>query len=102
MNESIQEVAFQKNEIHISYPNYGADGRNYGELFDFLADYDIITASEIGQDAILMSSNVYLFSIQDEFILRRTGQISLSKECSIEDYIDKDNPEHQSFLKWYL
>lgn len=102
MTEEIQKVTFNENEILISYSNYGSEGRNYGELFDFLGDSDIITASEIGQDVVLMANSVYIFSIQDEFKLKRTGKISLSKECSLEDYIETYNPEHISFLQWYI
>lgn len=102
MTEEIQKLTFTKDEILISYSNYGSKGRNYGELFDFLGDSDIITASEIGQSVVLMANSVYFFSIQDEFVLKRTGKISLSKECSLEDYIETDNPDHISFLQWYL
>lgn len=101
MTEEIEKVTVTKNNIHISYSNYGSEGRNYGELFDFLGDSDIITASEIGQDIILMANHVYSFSVQDEFKLKRTGKISLNKECSLEDYIEMDNPEHLEFLQWY-
>lgn len=102
MTDEIQKVTFTENEILISYSNYGSEGRNYGELFDFLGDSDIITAAEIGQDVVLMANKVYSFSVQDEFILKRTGKISLSKECNLEDYIESDNPDHISFLRWYL
>lgn len=94
-------VTFNENSIIITYANYGNDGRNYGELFDFLGYFDIITASELGRDVILLDSEVYFFRDQDECKLRRDGVIELFNECLLEDYIEKDNPEHSAFLQWY-
>ena len=94
-------VKTSKNEIIIHYERYGSEHSNYGELFDFLGDYDIITASEIGQDVIIMSGEVFLFRFEDERKLQKTSTVTLKKICSLEEYIDKNNVDDLEFLKWY-
>ena len=42
---SKDSVKYENKVLTIQYKNYGKNGRNYGDLFDFLGDYDIITAS---------------------------------------------------------
>lgn len=82
--------------LYIQYANYGDDGNNYGELFDWLGDKDIITASELGNDMIVHDGDVYLFTHQDEHILKREGSVTLKKEGTINEF-DTDG----SFSKWY-
>ncbi|WP_304065576.1 hypothetical protein [Pedobacter glucosidilyticus] len=94
-------ATFQNGILKISYPNYGKDGRNYCELFDFLGDFDIITANEIGQDVIVMSEIVFMFSNFDEGRLKRESCIELEAISSLKEFVDAENPEHREFLEWY-
>lgn len=95
-------VVYNDKCLTITYKNYGDEERNYGELFDFLGDFDIVTGSEIGRDVIVMSGLIFYFTHQDEANLSRNGHVTLSEVCNLTDYIDKNNPEHISFLKWYF
>ena len=94
-------VKVSKNKITIYYNGYGSKNRNYSELFDFLGDFDIITASEIDVDVIVRSGEVFYFSNLDEFTLKSTSKITLERVCLLENYIDKNNKDHVEFLKWY-
>ena len=94
-------VLFQNGILTIFYPKYGTKDRNYDSLFDFLGDYDIITASEIGKDTIVMSESVFLFTNDDEQTLKNDGYVSLTLISDLKSYIDKDNENHINFLNWY-
>lgn len=91
-------VEIADDKITIYYKEYGSNNRNYGELFDFLGNFDIITASEIDSDVIVMAGEVFYFSILDEFTLKETSKVTLKKVCFLEEYISSELIE---FLKWY-
>lgn len=101
MQVASDKIEYRNNALTIHFRNYGDDGRNYGELFDFLGDFDIVTASEIGQDIIVMSDNVFQFTHSDECKLRRDSFVVLERECSLKEYIDKNDSNHLNFLQWY-
>lgn len=84
-------------EITIQYPDYGTEGRNYGNLFGWLSDFDVVTGSELGDDIILLDGLIYFLTSQKEIELARTGKITLSNQGHINDY-RKDNPD---FYNWY-
>ena len=94
-------VFYQNDTLKINYLNYGKKGRNYSELFDFLGNFDIITASEIGQDSILMDNDVFLFTSLHEVFLRNNSFVNVPKISSLKDFIDYKNEDHIAFLKWY-
>ena len=94
-------VKYENNILNICYSNYGAENRNYDALFDFLGDFDIVTASELGNDVIIMSNEVFNFSHQDEQKLRKNTFVELEKISSLNEFIDNNNEEHIDFMKWY-
>lgn len=94
-------ATFENGLLTISYPNYGNDGRNYCELFDFLGDFDIITANELGQDVIVMSEIVFMFSNFDEGRLAKDSCIELEAVSSLKEFADPTNQDHREFLEWY-
>ncbi|MCA0362692.1 MAG: hypothetical protein LCH67_01495 [Bacteroidetes bacterium] len=96
-----ESVSYRNGILKITFPDYGKDGRNYGELFDFLGDFDIITASELGQDVIVMSDTVFMFTNSDEGQLARNSYIELGQVCFLKDFIEPANAVHTDFLKWY-
>lgn len=95
------KVKYKNRSLEIHYDGYGTDGRNYGELFDFLGDFDIVTASEIGQDVIIMSGIVFLFSPFDESRLRDKNYVQLPEVGSLNTFIDLTNKDHIDFYNWY-
>ncbi len=95
------KVKYENKTLEIHYDDYGNDGRNYGELFDFLGDYDVITASEIGQDVIVMNEIVFQFSHMDEGRLQKDKYVYLSEVSSLKDFIDFEDVQHVNFYKWY-
>lgn len=97
----IEKVTFTDGNLIIQYPGYGTEGRGYGELFDMLGDHDVITASEIGQDVVLMSGTVFRFTDADESTLEETGSVTLASECSLDEWLDLDEPAHVDFKSWY-
>lgn len=98
----MKDNATYKNGIlTISFANYGKEGRNYCELFDFLGDFDIITANELGQDVIVMSEIVFMFSNFDEGRLKRSSSVELEAVCSLQEFVDPKNFDHSEFLQWY-
>ncbi len=99
MSDSIE---YKDNLLRINYADYGFEGRNYDALFDFLGDFDIITASEIGQDVILFDSDVFYFTKNDEQKLKENGFVLLKKVSNIVDFIDFNDVEQETFYKWYM
>lgn len=83
--------------IRIVYPNYGDDGRNYGDLFDWLSDADIITASELGENYVINCGDIYLFSHRDENELKEKGEVTLHIYGWLADYKESD----KNFYNWY-
>ena len=98
MSDSIE---YKDNLLRINYADYGFEGRNYDALFDFLGDFDIITASEIGQDVIIFDSDVFYFTNNDEKHLKENGFVILQKVSFVNDFIDHNDIEQLSFLNWY-
>jgi hypothetical protein len=94
-------VSYKDGTLSIQFAKYGQDGRNYCELFDFLGNYDIITANELGQDVIVMSEIVFMFSNFDEGRLKREYCIDLEAISTLKEFVDAENPAHQDFLEWY-
>ena len=86
INLEKDNALYENGVLSIIYSNYGKNNRNYGELFDFLSDYDIITASEIGDNVIVMSDIVFFFTEYDE--------IELSKRLS--------EGQKALYFFWYL
>ena len=84
--------------ITIHYQNYGEDGRNYGELFDFLGDSDIITASELGKDFVVCEGDIYLFTNSDERVLKEKGSVTIQKTGETTEDYEESN---QEFYNWY-
>lgn len=97
----MESVNYENGVLKIHYSKYGEEGRNYDELFNFLGDFDIITASEIGQDVIVLSGEVFLFTSMDEGILKRNSFVEIEKLCSLTEFIEKNNQDHIDFLNWY-
>jgi hypothetical protein len=97
----MDNIKYEDNQLIINYSNYGSESRNYGDLFDFLGDFDIVTASELGQDEIVMSGIVFSFTSQDEARLKRQGSVILTKELELAEYIERENNNHLEFLRWY-
>lgn len=95
------KVEFKDNILTIHYENYGQEERNYDSLFDFLGDNDIITASEIGQDVILMDDLVFFFTHNDESKLKENSSVELNVHSTLEAYIDLSNPKEKEFYSWY-
>jgi hypothetical protein len=95
------KVVFETGILKITFPNYGKDDRNYGELFDFLGDFDIINANELGKDVILMSGVVFMFTNSDEGQLARKSYIELEQICSLKDFLEPSNSVHTDFSNWY-
>lgn len=95
------KVEFYDNYIIITYHNYGKEGRNYGELFDFLGNYDIITASELGKDIITVEYDIYLFRDEDESDLRENGAVRLNFLSHLKDYINPEKENHRDFIRWF-
>lgn len=94
-------VKYKNGILTISYSNYGGENRNYCQLFDFLGDFDIITANELGQDVIVMSDIIFIFSSFDEGRLKRDGIVELEAMSTLQEFIDLENPDHYEFLEWY-
>ena len=94
-------VKYENNILSIRYSNYGAENRNYDALFDFLGDCDIVTASELGNDVIVMSNEIFNFSHQDEQKLRKNAFVELEKISYLNEFIDNNNKEHIDFIHWY-
>lgn len=101
MNDSI-DFNQENSILRINYENYGTYNRNYSELFDFLGDFDIITASEIGENVILFDSDVFYFTKNDEQKLKENGFVLLKKVSNIVDFIDFNDVEQETFYKWYM
>lgn len=101
MNDSI-DFNQENSILRINYENYGTSNRNYSELFDFLGDFDIITASEIGENVILFDSDVFYFTKNDEQKLKENGFVLLKKVSNIVDFIDFNDVEQETFYKWYM
>ncbi|MFN3850332.1 MAG: hypothetical protein ACK4NY_12935 [Spirosomataceae bacterium] len=101
INLEKDNALYENEALLIIYPNYGKDSRNYGELFDFLSDYDIITASEIGDDVIVMSGIVFFFREYDEIELSKKGLVELKKFALLENFINFKDKCHLTFYKWY-
>lgn len=97
----MDNIKYEDNQLIINYSNYGLENRNYGDLFDFLGDFDIVTASELGQDEIVMSGIVFRFTPQDEARLKQQGSVILTKELELTEYVNRENNNHIEFLTWY-
>lgn len=88
--------------ITIVYPNYGEEGRGYGELFDWLGEHDVVTASDVSSDLIVMSDFCYEFTHQDEAELETEGSVTLSYVGTIDEQVeDADTEEAREYLEWY-
>ena len=85
----------------IIYPNYGTKNRNLGNLMDWLDNFDIVTASELGGLEIIYNKDVYKFGLAEEFNLARFGKISLRRLDKLDNYLDLSCEEHVSFRNWY-
>jgi hypothetical protein len=99
MNDSIE---YKDDLLRINYADYGNENRNYDALFDFLGDFDIITASEIGNDVIIFDSDVFYFTKNDEQKLKENGFVLLQKVGFLANFINHDDDEQKSFYKWYM
>ena len=99
MNDSIE---YKDDLLRINYENYGDKNRNYDALFDLLGDFDIITASEIGDDVIIFDSDVFYFTKNDEQKLKENGFVILQKVDFLANFINHDDKEQKSFYKWYM
>lgn len=98
----MNKVEYQNEILTIEFAGYGTGNINYNELFDFLGENDIITASEIGEDCILMSNELFLFTHKDEQILKDTGKVQLERKCTLRDWVvEKNIPLDNNFVKWY-
>lgn len=98
----VEDNIFYENcSLTITYPNYGKIGRNYGELFDYLGDYDIVNASEIGEDVVIMSEYVFLFTHNDEKLLSEKSIVTLKEVGKLNDFIELNNKTHLDFYNWY-
>lgn len=92
---------YQDNKITITYPNYGSEGRNLGELFDWLGDIAHFTqANELYQFACLDDcGNIFEFTNSDEVKLSKEGKVVLeSTGETINDYKET----HKDFYNWFL
>lgn len=96
-----QTVLYKKGILTIMYSHYMEEGRRYEDLFDWLGDNDIITASEIGEDCICMAGTVFRFTDADERVLMKNGIVSLQEAVPLEEYLDFQNEKHCCFYKWY-
>ena len=94
-------VSYDDGVLTIRYEKYGSENRNYDSLFDFLGDFDIITASEIGEDIIIMSEEVFKFTKKDELSLGINGFVKLDRICCLEEYLDMEDESHVLFNEWY-
>ena len=86
--------------FEVQYDQYGSEGRNLGELFDWLGDEaDIIQANELYQFCCIDDcGNIFDFTNEDEYVLAKRGIIELFYTGeTIEDYKEK-NPD---FYNWY-
>jgi len=89
--------------IKINYSNYYKnDERTYSDLFDFLSQFNVITASELGNDEIIYEGSIYFFSELDELILMNSGQIKLRYFAELNNYCNKTINAHKDFLTWYF
>lgn len=92
-----EAVEINTGTIKITYENYGDEGRNYGELFDLLGGFDIVTASEIKENFIAYDGDIYIFSHRDEQRLADDGSVTIYIYGSVEDYKESD----KEFYNWY-
>jgi hypothetical protein len=95
------KIEFANNRLKIFFRDYGKIGRNYSELFDFLGDFDKVTASEIGANVIVMSGDIYFFTLKDESKLQKNSVVEIERQCLLEEFIDVSNQDHLDFFKWY-
>jgi len=77
------------------------------DLMDDLGDNDIISANEInsGQyDYLILSNAEDAYDLTDRVLKQIFAgeQVTISKEADINDIVEKDNPDHQSFMKWLI
>lgn len=95
-------ISFDADDVlTIRYANYGNEDRNYDALFDYLGDFDIITASEIGEDIIISNEEVYKFTKKNELALSINGFVKLDRISCLEEYLDMENESHKSFSEWF-
>lgn len=95
-------VFYKNGQLTIRYAYYGQyENRQYGDLFDWLGDFDIITASEIHRNYICMSEEVFVFSEDDEIHLEEYGEVKLNSIGFLDDILDLQNPHHLDFNNWY-
>lgn len=97
-----EAVYYKDGVLTIIYPNYMSINRKYGELFDWLGDMDIITASELGQDYICMDCIVFLFTDNDEYELMKNGKVSIKEIGALDTILDFSNKNHRDFYNWYI
>lgn len=90
-------VEFEGNKITINYSNYGSDNKYYGDLFDWLSQFDIITASEIKEDCVIFSGKLLDFTHFDEMILAKKESVTLFIKEDLKNYKDKN----RDFYNWY-
>jgi len=66
-------------------------------MWDFLNDYDVVQATELGVGYIIMDGIVYDLGDRDLSELDKHGTINLLPVGEIEDF----KQENKSFYNWY-
>ncbi len=91
---------YNGNVMTIQFDKYGSEGRNLGELFDWLGDLGIIQCNEIEQFYISDDcGNLFVFDNQDEMVLTKKGIVELKATGeTIEDYKES----HEDFYNWFF
>ena len=92
---------YHDNTITITYPNYGKENRNLGDLMDWLGEkFGFIQANELYQFACLDDcGNVFDFTNDDEVKLFKEGKVVLEATGeTIEDYKET----HKDFYNWFF
>lgn len=86
--------------ITIQFDKYGSEGRNLGELFDWLGDMGIVQCNEIEQFYISDDcGNLFIFDNQDENVLAKKGIVELKATGkTVEDYKES----HKDFYNWFF
>lgn len=92
---------YNGDNMTIQFDKYGSEGRNLGELFDWLGEEaGVVQCNEIEQFYISDDcGNLFIFDNQDEKVLAREGIIELKATGeTVEDYKDS----HEDFYNWFF
>lgn len=96
------EIKYQGDKLLIKYRFQKTSlNEDLNTFFDWLGDFDIVTAYELQDDFICSTGELYRLSQLEMTVLIEKGEIILEHIGSLTNHINMTNENERSFLNWY-